>query len=262
MSPIASKFEDLKSRGEKALVAYVTIGDPSIESAPEILRTIEEAGADIIEVGVPFSDPIGDGPTIQASTQRALDRGVTPLTVFEAVKKANLSIPVVAMGYFNTVDRMGGDHFAELASDAGVSGAIIVDLTPEEADDWSESASNQGIDRIFLMAPTSTEARIEEAAKRGSGFAYAVSRLGVTGAGTAAPVSVVDLVNRIKQYSSLPVCVGFGISQPEHVKMVCQAADGAVVGSSLVQLIADEWNNGAGRDKVFNYIQELKEATK
>lgn len=263
MSDIRKRFEELERRGESALVCFVTGGDPSLEELPRILETLAEAGSDVIEVGIPFSDPIADGPTIQASSQRALDRGVTPDAILKAIEPVAPSLPpVVLMGYTNTAMRQGFDTFARRAKDAGASGVILSDMIPEEADDWRKAAETNGLDSIFLVAPTSTEARIRLATEASSGFVYCVSRTGVTGAANEVPPGVVQVVQTVKSMSNLPVCVGFGISKPEHVKMVCAAADGAVVGSALVDLLATRWEGGKGAPEVAKFISSLKAATK
>ncbi len=259
---IAAKFEELKNMGEKALVLYVTAGDPSLEELPAILDALVEGGADLIEVGLPFSDPIADGPTIQASTQRALDRGVTPPKVFEALRQCHVSVPVITMGYYNSVLRSGLDESAAMLHHAGVSGTIISDLTPEESDLWIAASKGHGLDNIFLAAPTSTDARLDEVCKRSSGFVYAVSRMGVTSQEVAVPVEAQDLVRRIKARTILPVCVGFGISKPVHVRMVCEVAEGAVVGSWLVDLLAKTWDGGAGKRQLVERLRELKAVTR
>lgn len=258
---LAHRFAELKAKDERALVVFVTGGDPSLEQLPDILKMLEAAGADVIEVGVPFSDPIADGPTIQASSQRALDRGVTPLQVLAKVREAGLSIPVVAMGYLNTALRMGLDTFAKTLKDSGVSGMIVCDLIPEEGADWEAACRENGLDTIYLAAPTSTDARLKALSEHSTGFVYAVSRTGVTGAGSTAG-EVGPLVERIRAHTPLPVCVGFGISKPEHVATVCRDADGAVVGSWLVDLLANEWNDGAGAEAIRSKVAALKEATR
>jgi tryptophan synthase alpha chain len=261
MPSLTDRFALLRSRGEKALVLFVTAGDPPIDQLPAILAALEEGGADVIEVGIPFSDPIADGPTIQASSQRALDRGVTPLTVLTALKNSRVSVPLLTMGYYNTAHRVGLDRFASDLRSAGVSGTIMSDLTPEESDEWVRASRANGLENVFLAAPTSTDARVEEVCRRASGFVYAVSRTGVTGAGQTVPPDVANLVRRIKARTDLPVCVGFGISTPEHVRMVCEVADGAVIGSWLVDLLTREWNGGSGRDMIVERIRALKAAT-
>ncbi len=262
MTPITAKFEELRAKGEKALVLFVTAGDPSLEELPSILDCLVEGGADLIEVGIPFSDPIADGPTIQAASQRALDRGVTPCAIFEMLSKCEPTVPLIAMGYYNSVLVHGLGNAVAKFEEAGFSGTIISDLTPEESTDWCRASWEQGIDNIFLAAPTSTDARLEEVAKRSSGFVYAVSRMGVTNQGIAVPPEAKDLVRRIKGFSDLPVCVGFGISKAEHVRMVCEVADGAVIGSWLVDLIHREWNSGRGWAVVVEQVKALKQATR
>ena len=261
MAAIADRFAQLRTKGEKALVLFVTAGDPSLEQLPAILDALAEGGADIIEIGIPFSDPIADGPTIQASSQRALDRGVTPAAALDAIAAFDKT-PVVLMGYYNPILRAGLDESADSAQAAGVCATIVSDLTPEEADDWISASLAHGLENIFLAAPTSTDERLDIVCKKATGFVYAVSRTGVTGAASAVPPEVTDLVERIKQRTDLPVCVGFGISTPDHVRMVCEVADGAVIGSWLVDKLANEWNNGSGRRALVAAIRELKDATR
>lgn len=251
----------LRARGERALVLFVTAGDPSLDQLPEILSALEEGGADLIEVGIPFSDPIADGPIIQASSQRALDHGVTPKAVLQTLARVKVNVPMITMGYYNTALRLGLESFTSQLREAGVSGSIITDLTPEEADDWRTESQAVGLDTIFLAAPTSTDARLDLVCKSSSGFVYAVSRTGVTGSASAVPNEVSDLVRKIKVRTNLPVCVGFGISKPEHVKMVCEVADGAVIGSWLVDYLYKNWNDGKGRADLIAKIRALKMAT-
>jgi tryptophan synthase alpha chain len=263
VSAIQKRFEELKGRGERALVCFVTAGDPSLEDLPGILETLAEAGSDLVEVGIPFSDPIADGPTIQASSQRALDRGVTPQAILDVIAPLASSLPpLVLMGYTNTAMRHGFDAFAKRASEAGASGVILSDMIPEEAHGWRKAASAHGLDTIFLIAPTSTADRIRLATEASSGFVYCVSRTGVTGAANEVPPEVVGVVQTVKSVSNLPVCVGFGISKPQHVAMVCRVADGAVVGSALVDLLATRWNGGKGAVEVAKFVSSLKAATK
>lgn len=261
MVTLAQKFADLRSRGEKALVLFVTAGDQPLEELPAIVSALEEGGADAVEIGIPFSDPFGEGPTIQASSQRALDAGVTPSSILTAVGKVRANVPIVTMGYYNPVLRFGLEAFAKASAEAGASGTIVSDLVPDEAEKWSQASSAAGIDTVFLVAPTSTETRIREVAQGSTGFVYVVSRTGVTGAESAVPSDVSDLVRRVRALTDKPVCVGFGISKPEHVRMVCQVADGAVVGSALVKLLHERWNGGAGRAEIVRFVQELKAAT-
>lgn len=241
---------------------FVTAGDPSLEELPEILGALQDAGADVLEVGIPFSDPIADGPTIQASSQRALDRGVTPRGVLEALGRAQLHVPVVLMGYYNPILRLGLQSFASDARDAGASGVIVSDLTPEEAGNWRAAARGAGLDTIFLAAPTSTDQRLDAVCNATTGFVYAVSRTGVTGVSKSLPPEATALVDRLRARTETPVCVGFGISRPEHVREVCAVADGAVVGSWLVDRLATDWSDPVKRGGLMNEVRALKEATR
>lgn len=261
MGRIGKTFVRLKARGEKALVLFVTAGDPSITDLPAILEALAEGGADIIEVGLPFSDPIADGPTIQASSQRALDRGTTTAQVFEAVSQFKAT-PLVLMGYMNSIWRRGYDGFASTAKGAGIDGTIVCDLTPDEAGDWIGASRAHGLDNIFLTAPTSTDARLAEVCQRATGFVYAVSRTGVTGASDKGWAEAETLVGRIRAHTSAPVCVGFGIRTPEQVREVCAFADGAIIGSSLVDFLASKWDGGRGREELVELVGSLKAATK
>jgi tryptophan synthase alpha chain len=261
MAAVSTHLNSLRARGERALVAFVTAGDQPLTELQEIVAALEEGGADLIEIGIPFSDPFGEGPTIQASSFRALLHGTTARAILRTVKSLRAKVPLLTMGYFNSVLRFGVEEYAAALADAGVGGSIIQDLVPEEADAWCDSAAANGLETVFLAAPTSTADRIEEVCRRSTGFVYAVSRTGVTGAGQEAPPEVTGLVARIKQQTELPVCVGFGISKPDHVRMVCTVADGAVVGSALVQLLHEKWDSGKGRAEIVRYVRSLKAAT-
>ncbi|HRF60246.1 MAG TPA: tryptophan synthase subunit alpha [Fimbriimonadaceae bacterium] len=267
MSRIATRFHALRERGEKALIPFVVAGDPALDQLPAILETLAEAGADLIEVGIPFSDPIADGPTIQAASQRALDRGVQPPAVLDGIARWSESAgedrpALVLMGYYNPILRWGLGAFAEAARAAGADGTIVSDLTPEESDDWIAASRASGLDTVFLAAPTSTDERLDIVCARATGFVYAISRTGVTGATAAVPEEVRGLVGRVHARTSVPVAVGFGIRTPEQVGMVCEAAEGAVVGSALVDLLAAEWQDGAGRNQVLEAVRRLKTATR
>lgn len=253
-------MDGLAAKGEKALVVFFTAGDQALEDIPSILEALVQGGADVIEVGIPFSDPFGEGPTIQASSQRALERGVNPIGILDQIAKFQSPVPIVTMGYYNNYWRLGLDAIASRMAAAGVSGAIISDLVPDEGEEWCRAAAQHGLDTIFLVAPTSTEARIQEACSRSTGFVYAVSRTGVTGAENAVPIDVGELIAEIKSHTSLPVFVGFGISTPEHVSRVCQVADGAVVGSTVVETLREYWPHD--RSSVVEAVRSLKEATR
>lgn len=259
---LSATFDALRSRGERALIVFVTAGDPDLKTLPELLQALAEGGADVIEVGLPFSDPIADGPVIQASSQRALDRGVNHAAVLEALSRSKVDAPLVLMGYYNPILRRGLSEFAAAARAAGVSGTIISDLTPEEAGPWIDASRAAGLDTIFLAAPTSTDERIAAVAQRSTGFVYAVSRTGVTGSHQAAPPDVGALVGRIRAHTQTPVCVGFGISRPEQVAEIVRVADGAVVGSWLVSWLSEHWRAGAGYQALVQAIRDLKEATR
>ncbi|MBX3114875.1 MAG: tryptophan synthase subunit alpha [Fimbriimonadaceae bacterium] len=259
---LSAKFSALQARGEKALVLFITAGDPSLEALPEIAEALQEAGADILEIGLPFTDPIADGPVIQASSQRALDRGVRPRHVLAKMAECQFEVPVVLMGYYNPALRWGLSEFAAQCKSAGASGTIMCDVIPEEAGDWISASKQAGLDTVFLAAPTSTPERQKVVCESSSGFVYAVSRTGVTGAGESAAASSEELVSQLRQYTSTPICVGFGISQPDQVRGVCQYADGAIIGSWLVNEIANHWDDSSARKTLLNRVRELKSATK
>lgn len=262
MPTLAHTFDALRTNGEKALVLYVTAGDPSLDDLPAICDALVEGGADVIEIGVPFSDPIADGPTIQASSQRALDRGTRPGAVLDSLSRGGCGVPVVLMGYYNTMLRPGLANFAGRAKSSGVSGAIVCDIIPEEAGDWVAEARRAGLDTVFLASPTSTAERLQAVAAHSTGFVYAVSRTGVTGATQQAGAEVARLVGDLKGMTSVPVCVGFGISTPQHVADVCRVADGAVIGSWLVDYLATNWDGGRGRAALVDAVKSLKSATR
>lgn len=262
MSRIDKRFEELAAHGRKALVTYLTAGDPNIDISEAILTTVSEAGADILEIGVPFSDPLADGPSIQAAAHRALDAGVRLPEVFGLVERlrSRIDTPIVLMTYFNPVQKFGMDRFAADAAHAGVDGVIMTDLPPEEAGDWKRIADTAGLSTIFLLAPTSTEKRIRRVADMATGFIYCVSRTGVTGVREEVPAELQALIHTIRQYTDKPVAVGFGISKPEHVKQVTQWADGAVVGSALIDLITRDGAEEELLAAVHKFVRELKQA--
>jgi tryptophan synthase alpha chain len=261
---IGKRFESLRASGEGALICFVTAGDPDIETTRQIVLELEKAGADIIEIGIPFSDPIADGPSIQAASMRSLEKGTNVSGTLELVRsiRKESDIPLVLMTYFNPILHYGLKRFATEAALSEVDGMILSDLTPEESGDWKESANLNGIDTIFLLAPTSTEPRIARVAKLASGFIYCVSRTGVTGARTEMAQGVRELAISVRAKTDKPVVVGFGISKPEHVREVCGYADGAVVGSLLVDLIAAKGNTQAMFQKLREIVSALKSGTR
>lgn len=265
MSRLSPAFAQLKVRNESALICYITAGDPTADLTVEIIKAIVDGGADAIEIGIPFSDPMADGPSIQASTQRSLDKGMTTVKTLAAISEARKrcpNIPIVPMTYYNPVLCYGLEKFARDAAAAGVDGAIVTDLTPEEANPWAETAKKNGIDTVFLLAPTSTSERIEIVSKLSSGFIYCVSRTGVTGAKQDIPAELKNVVMTIKSHTDTPICVGFGISTPDHVRQISQFADGAVVGSALVDFIHNNRDSPDLLSKVKNVVASLKEATR
>ena len=253
-------FQDLRGRGQKALVLFVTAGDPDLAQLLPILNALAEGGADIIEVGLPFSDPIADGPTIQAASQRALDRGATTAKIFQALEGFQ-GPPIVFMGYYNPILKMGPDVFAAQAKNAGGAANIVCDLTAEEADQWCEASQHHGLDTVFLAAPTSTDERLDGVCQRSTGFVYAVSRTGVTGSNPSGETESENLVARLRERTKTPVCVGFGVRTPDDVREVCRFADGAVIGSWLVDFLAHEWKAGEGRERLVSAVKALKAAT-
>ena len=261
MSRLAGTFDRIRVAGNgPGLVTYVTAGDPDLPRTEGILRALDRAGADVLEVGVPFSDPLADGPVIQRATERALASGTSLVRVLEMVHRSrnDLRAPIVLFSYANPILRLGVERFADLARDAGVDGVLVLDLPIEEADQFRALVASRGIDTILLLSPTTTDDRLRRAGSLGSGFLYAISRLGVTGARDAIADGAEEMVRRIRAVSSLPIALGFGISKPEHVREVGQWADAAVVGSALVSVIADA---GASRDlntRVEEYVRWLK----
>ncbi len=261
MRRIEARFDDIRRAGGPALVTYVTAGDPNLSASKAILPALERGGADIIEVGVPFSDPIADGPAIQRATERALAAGGNLARTLEMVAEVRpeLSAPIVLFTYVNPVLRMGTDRFADRAAAAGVDGVLLLDLPIEESAPMRQALDQRDLDQIFLVSPTTTLPRLAEAAALGRGFLYAISRLGVTGTRQTVASSAAPLVARLRAVTTLPIAVGFGISRPEHVREICAFADAAVVGSAIVQVIAEE--SAAGRspaDRVERLVRWLK----
>ncbi len=264
MSRIADRFEALAARGDGALIIFLVAGDPTPELSAELLVTIADAGADIVELGVPFSDPLADGPVIQAASQRALAGEMTPARVLEmaAAFRAVRDTPLVLMTCYNPIWQFGVDRFAAEAAAKGVDGVIVTDLPPEEAGEWVQAARAERLDTILLLAPTSPAERAKKVVDLVSGFVYCVSRMGVTGARTQLPADLPELVGRIRAQTAKPVGVGFGISRPEHVAEVCRIADGAIVGSAVVSLIEREQDSRSLAPKVKKLVEQLKAATR
>jgi tryptophan synthase alpha chain len=260
MGRITDAFDRLKREGHTGLVTYITAGDPTVARTQDILFALERAGADVIELGVPFSDPLADGPVIQRATERALAGGTTLEEVVRLVERvrARLTVPVVLFTYANPILRMGLREFGQRASAAGVDGVLILDLPVEEADEWRRLFESHGLDTIFLLSPTTTDDRIRQAARLGRGFLYGISRLGVTGARVAVAAGAIDLADRIRRETSMPLALGFGVSHPDHVREIGRAAAAAVVGSALVQVIADAGDSEGLVPAVEGYVRWLK----
>lgn len=260
MSRVGKRFSELKAAGEGGLVCFVTAGDPDMETTRRVVLEIARAGADVVELGIPFSDPIADGPSIQAASMRALEAGATVSAVLDLVRaiRNDSDVPLTLMSYYNPIRQYEMERFARDASSAGADAVIVTDLTPEESGVWKSAADANGIDTVFLLAPTSTNSRIEKVVKLASGFIYCVSRTGVTGAQSQLAEGIEDLVECIKALSPLPVAVGFGISKPEHVAEVCSYADAAVVGSALVNLIAERAGTDGLLPEVNRFVSALK----
>ena len=241
-SRIADVFARLRADHRTGLVTYVTGGDPDAARSADILRGLDRAGADVLEVGVPFSDPLADGPVIQRASERALAAGGNLSTTLDLIAqvRADVQAAVVVFTYANPIFRMGTDAFTARAAAAGVDGVLVLDLPIEEAGPFRQTVVDAGIDPIFLLSPTTTDARIRKAAELGRGFLYGISRLGVTGVRAEVASGARALVERIRAVTRLPVAVGFGLSRPEHVRQVGEWADAAVVGSALVDVIARE----------------------
>ncbi len=236
MSRIASVFNQPE---HIALIPYVTVGYPSIEATLKVVPLLASSGCDIVELGIPFSDPLADGVTIQKASFRALQNGVTPNLCLEVAKQLSheVDIPLVFMTYFNPVFRYGVEEFCSACASSGVSGLIIPDLPPEEGSELEASTQKQGLDLIYLLAPTSTEERIRLIAERSRGFIYLVSVIGVTGARDSLPADLEAFVARVRQVATQPLCVGFGISTPEQARQVARISNGVIVGSRIIQLM-------------------------
>jgi tryptophan synthase alpha chain len=261
---IASRFQELSRAGELGLVAYITAGDPSLDASEKIVLAAAESGADVVELGVPFSDPVADGPTIQRASERALRSGTTLAGVLDLVRRlrARTQVPLVLFSYFNPILQTGIEKFADAAVSAGADGVLATDLTPEESAEYRTALSSRGLDTIFLAAPTSTDERLKLIASVSSGFLYLISRTGVTGARESLPEELPALVRRVRRFTPLPVAVGFGISLPTHVTVLGGIADAAVVGSAIVAEIERAGSADAAAKAVGDLVGRLKHAAR
>jgi tryptophan synthase alpha chain len=261
---IGTRFAELSANGELGIVAYITAGDPSLEASGKIVLAAAEAGADVIELGVPFSDPVADGPVIQRASDRALRSGTTLAGVLELVTRLrrNTQVPLVLFSYFNPILQMGIEKFADAAAKAGADGVLVTDLTPEEAAEYRAVLQSRGLDTIFLAAPTSTDARLAQISAATTGFLYLVSRTGVTGTRDALPAELPALVRRTRKFTALPIAVGFGISLPTHVTVLGGIADAAVVGSALMAAVEESASPDAAATAVADLVRALKNAAR
>jgi tryptophan synthase alpha chain len=261
---ISKRFAELRAARELGIVAFITAGDPSLTATLQFVRALAEAGADVIELGVPFSDPLADGPVIQRASERALKAGTTLAGVLELVRRIRQSsqVPLVLFSYYNPILQMGVEKFAAAAARSGADGVLVTDLTLEESEEYRGILATQKLDTIFLAAPTSNEERLAKIAACSSGFLYLISRTGVTGAKDSMPDDLPTLLRRTRAVTQLPIAVGFGISLPGHVSMLGGLADAAVVGSALVSEIAKASSVDAGAAALAERIGALKEAAR
>ena len=261
---ISKRFAELRASAELGIVTYITAGDPSLDATLRFVLTLAEAGADVIELGVPFSDPLADGPTIQRASERALKAGTTLAGVLELVRRIRKSsqVPLVLFSYYNPILQMGLEKFASAAASAGADGVLATDLTPEESEDYRRIMRLHNLDTIFLGAPTSTDERLAKIAACSSGLLYLISRTGVTGAKDSLPDDLPALLRRARSVTVLPIAVGFGISLPGHVSVLGGLADAAVVGSALVSEIEKAKSVDAAATALAERVRSLKEAAR
>lgn len=261
---ISRRFAELRATGELGIVAYITAGDPTLDATHKFVLALADAGADLIELGVPFSDPLADGPTIQRASERALKSGTTLAGVLTLVRRIRQSsqVPLVLFSYYNPILQMGLEKFATDAAQAGADGVLATDLTPEESEDYRRILHSNHLDTIFLAAPTSSDERLQIISAATSGFLYIISRTGVTGAKDSLPDELPALLRRARNFTDLPIAVGFGISLPGHVSVLGGLADAAVVGSALVSEIENASSPDAAATALRERIHKLKEAAR
>lgn len=262
MNRIETTFNQLKAKGEKALIAYIMAGDPTLQETEQLVLELERAGADVVELGVPFSDPIADGPVIQRAAERALRSGTSLRKILDTVSglRVKTQIPIVLMAYYNTIHAYGESEFCRRAVRAGIDGLIVPDMPPEEAGPLIAPAKEEGLNLIFLLAPTSTTARRTTVAKRSQGFVYYVSLTGITGAQLKNLSDVGQNVAKIRRVTTVPVAVGFGVATPEDAARVARIADGVIVGSAIVSQIAEHQQDAALTKRVGEFVHLLKTA--
>lgn len=264
MNRIVERFARLKREGKKAFIVYIGAGDPNLEATRQLALAFDQTGVDILELGVPFSDPLADGLVNQLAAQRGLESGTTPPKLLETVAaiRQQSQIPIVLYIYFNLIHRVGMERFIADAATAGVDGLLVLDLPPEESDNYESLMRKAGLCHIYLIAPTTPEERIEFIVKRGAGFIYYISREGVTGMQNKIAANLAQQVAKIRAHTDLPVAVGFGISNPEQGKLVASVADGVVVGSAVVNQIAQHGKSPELVSKVSEFVKSLAAAVK
>lgn len=262
MSRIADAFAALRRRGDAALIPFLMAGDPDLDATLQLVRAAADNGADLLELGMPFSDPTADGPVLQRSARRALQRGVSLPRVFELVQelRRGASIPVILFGYYNPIFHYGPQRFAADAKAAGVDGCLVVDLPPEEADELQRWMNAERLDMIFLLAPTSGPERVKRVLKRARGFLYYVSLTGVTGPRATLPENVAPRVAALRRSTKLPIGVGFGISSPEQAATVSVFADAVIVGSAVMKVVEDHLQDGRSVERVGTFVRRMKQA--
>jgi len=264
MNRIVERFAKLKRDNKKAFVVYIGAGDPNLEGTRQLALEFDKAGVDVLELGVPFSDPLADGLVNQLAAQRGLESGTTPPKLLETVAaiRRDSQVPIVFYVYFNIIHKVGMERFIADCAKAGVDGLLVLDLPPEESDNYEAQMAKAGLCNIYLVAPTTPEARMEKIVKRGAGFIYYISREGVTGMQTSVASNLASQVAKIRAHTSLPIAVGFGVSNPEQAKAVAKEADGCVVGSAIVNQIAA---NGKSPDlvpKLGAFVKAMADAVK
>ena len=262
MNRIDKLFKDLKKKKKKAFIAYITAGDPSLKVTERLMPVLEKSGVDLIELGIPFSDPLADGPTIQRASQRALKKGVDLKSILKMVRsvRGKISLPLVFMTYYNPILHYGLKKFIKDAKLAGVDGVIVPDLPPEEAVLLSSLTKTNDFSTIFLAAPTSTKGRLKKISKKSTGFIYYVSLTGVTGARKRLPSDIVKHVESLKRVTKKPVCVGFGISNPKQARKISRLADGIIVGSAIIKIIENNIGKKDLDKKVKSFVGSIGRA--
>jgi tryptophan synthase alpha chain len=264
MNRIAERFARLKREGKKAFIVYIGAGDPNLEVTRRLALAFDQAGVDVLELGVPFSDPLADGLVNQLAAQRGLESGTTPPKLLETIAtiRRESQIPIVLYIYFNLIHRVGMERFINDAAKAGVDGLLVLDLPPEESDNYESLMGKAGLCQIYLVAPTTPEARMAAIVKRGAGFIYYISREGVTGMQSKVASNLSEQVAKIRAHTTLPIAVGFGISNPEQAKLVAQEADGCVVGSAIVDQLAQHGKSPDSVDKLKAFVISMVRAVK